>query len=290
MRPLTVLAPVTVLALGLAACGDDDDSNDTTAGAAGADADAASNGGFCDSVEGIEDDFAIFEEDPENIDPATLSDQIATATERFTSVDPPEEIAEDWHAIADLFTLLFEAEDPANMEGEEAFASVLTIGVHVDRVAAYIQDECDVDLGVSAGTVTDSCSLADEADLSVVFPDGVVPEPEGVPFGGDTNDCVWEGEDDDFNVGVATLPAEDLQSDVLDTTQPLATVTIGDVEGQMIDGVYGIGRFGGGRTISFVKGDIGLLVSVRMGGFDADRDVEEETATSIAESVYDALP
>jgi hypothetical protein len=123
------LAVVPALLVALAACGDDDDSD-------GASGDGAS-GDFCDQAESLNETFDEVE-DP-------TSEQFADALDRIRSMDPPEEIADDWNqlvsALEGIEDIDLENPDP------EALAALETEEVEAagDRVDEYLSEECGIE-------------------------------------------------------------------------------------------------------------------------------------------------
>jgi hypothetical protein len=125
------LVAVPALLVGLAACGDDDDS-----GGDSASGDSAS-GDFCDQAESLNESF-------EQIDDPT-SEQFADALDRIRSMDPPEEIADDWNqlvsALEGIEDIDLENPDPealAALETEEMEAAG-------ERVDEYLSEECGIE-------------------------------------------------------------------------------------------------------------------------------------------------
>jgi hypothetical protein len=124
------LVAVPALLVGLAACGDDDDS-----GGDSASGDSASSD-FCDQAESLNETF-------EEVDDPT-SEQFTDALDRIRSMDPPEEIADDWNelvsALEGIEDIDLENPDPealAALETEELEAA----GQRVDE---YLAEECDI--------------------------------------------------------------------------------------------------------------------------------------------------
>jgi hypothetical protein len=122
-RRVVGLAAVPALLVGLAACGDDDDDS--------------AGGSFCDQAESLNETF-------DSIDDPT-SDQFSEALDRIRSMDPPEEIADDWNqlvtALDGLEDIDLENPDP------EALADFDTDAMQEasDRVDEYMADECGIE-------------------------------------------------------------------------------------------------------------------------------------------------
>jgi hypothetical protein len=123
------LAVVPALLVALAACGDDDDSDGASGGGA--------SGDFCDQAESLNETFDEVE-DP-------TSEQFADALDRIRSMDPPEEIADDWNqlvsALEGIEDIDLENPDP------EALAALETEEVEAagDRVDEYLSEECGIE-------------------------------------------------------------------------------------------------------------------------------------------------
>lgn len=280
VRSLSVSA-VAVLLGSVMACGDDGTSGEPDPPSSGAAAGGGSAGGFCESVDGIERDLALANL-TEIEDPAEYPDRVSSAAERFASVEPPAEIASSWQRVSDFFTTTDEAlrdvevrteedlEQALSLEGEEAFGMVLTLPGQAEAVGLYVQETCQVDLGIAAPAVADVCAAVDAAHLQSVFDNGV-PEGEHRPWGNGTVECMWS--DGDREVGVVVMPAQAMRSDLLDGMSPLESVAMGgEAPIDVYDGAFGPLRAAGGRTAATVVGDTGVLASVRSGDPRAEAD------------------
>lgn len=245
------------------------DTSSTTHGGAG--------DGFCDSVDGIEEELlalAVAEDDP-----TRFVEVAARAAERFSTVEPPEQIAAEWQSLGDFFTLVDESlqgvevtskeelDQALNLEGEEAFVMLLRLPGQTEVVGVYVQDECQVDLGITPPAVEDVCAAIDPANLGSVF-DGQVPEGENRRWGGGMVECFWS--DGDREVGVVVMPAETMQSELLEDANQLDSVAFDGAPIDVYDGAFGPLRGAAGRTAATVVGDTGVLASVRSGDPQAE--------------------
>lgn len=282
-RSLPVCA-AALLVGAIAACGDDEPTGGPEAppeSNAPSPAGGGSGGEFCDSVDGIGDDLALLELTQID-DPAQFPDRVSRAAERFTGTEPPAPIAASWRHVSDFFTTADEAlrdvevtteediEQALNLEGEESFAMVLMLPGQAETVGLYVQDECQVDLGITPPAVDNVCAAVDVAHLQSVF-DGDVPEGEHRPWGDGTVECMWD-DGNDREVGVVVMPADAMRSDLLDGMSPLEgeSVQMGSGTIDVYDGAFGPLRAASGRTAATVVGETGVLASVRTGDTSAE--------------------
>ena len=104
-----------------AACSDSDNESSTSGGGGGGDSAEA----FCDDIQALDDRFS------EDTEAANDPDQVLEALE---SLDPPEEIADDFQTVLDANRQAID--DPESTEGLEEAAEAQV------RVSNFIQEEC----------------------------------------------------------------------------------------------------------------------------------------------------
>lgn len=283
-RSLSVCAAVVLLG-SVAACGGGEPTEEPDSGPEASAASAPSStegdaaGGFCEQVDGIGEDLALLKLD-EMDDPAGFPGRVSQAAARFAGVEPPEQIAESWQRVGDFLALADEAlrdvevtneadiEQALNLEGEAAFAMVLLLPGQVEAVGVYVQETCQVDLGITPPAIGDVCAVLDPVHLQSVF-DGGVPEGENRRWGEGTVECTWD-DGDDHQVGVVVMPAGAMNRDLLDGASQVDTVQMDGSAIDVYDGAFGPFRAAGGRTAATVVGDTGVLASVRTGDAQAE--------------------
>jgi len=131
---------IGLVAAGLlfAGCSDSDDDG----GGGGDEASGGDSDSFCSDFQALEDQFA---EDPEA---GAVQDTIREALEEL---DPPDEIADDFEQVLEVFrqTADVDLEDPE----AQADAQELAEGAAEaqERVSTYLEDECGIEPGGSGG-------------------------------------------------------------------------------------------------------------------------------------------
>lgn len=295
-RTVSVCAAV-LIAGSVAACGGEEGTGEPgsqpePSASSVADSDPAN--AFCEGVVGIEDDLALLEL-TEFDDPAGVPDRVSDAAERFATIEPPEQIAASWQHVSDVLALMDESlsdvevqtqediDDALAMEGEQAFTMVLRLPGQVESVGVYVQDTCQVDLGIVPPAIADVCATVDVAHLDSVF-DGDVPEGENRRWGAGAVECVWDDRDD-REVGIVVMPAAAMHDDLLTDLTPLDSVQLENSTIDVYDGAFGLLRAAAGHTAATVVGDTGVLASVRSG----DAQAESQKAIAIAGLVADEL-
>jgi hypothetical protein len=128
---LAIAALVPLLALA-AACGDDD-SSDSGSGSGG---DGGSGGS--QSAEDFCDDFESLNERMSDIDDPS-GDQLQEALDQLQDIDPPDELRDEWDALADSLENL-DFDDPTNADPEAAQQFTEAI----DSISTYVDEHCDV--------------------------------------------------------------------------------------------------------------------------------------------------
>jgi hypothetical protein len=140
----------------------------------------------------------------------------------------------------------------------------------------------------AAASLDDVCALVGDAEVAAVFGDDV-PQPESASYGAGFAECSWEHADDS-RLLVSVMPAAAFQSDFVDQLNR-GEVVESDVLGPdaaSFVGVAGIGTAsGGGASVGFTAGDIGVVVAVRVGEGDAVTDLP--IGVQIAETVAGRL-
>lgn len=121
LRRLVGLVAVPALRLTAAACGDDDD-------------DSAGGGSFCEGARALDDKY-----ENNNLDDPT-SDEFGEALDAFTSLDPPEEIADDWATFVEGFRAFADVD----LSDPEAIAEMDTSEFEAasERIETYMTEEC----------------------------------------------------------------------------------------------------------------------------------------------------
>jgi hypothetical protein len=155
---------LTAASLLLTACGGSDDDNasaesssETTSSASESSADAADSE-FCTEAAGIQE--RVTSSFNAQTDPAALPQALQAAAEEVRQVEPPEEIADDWAALADGIDQIAAAianvdvNDPnaaATFQQEIAPMQQELEGASAN-VGTYLRDECglEVDTGESS--------------------------------------------------------------------------------------------------------------------------------------------
>jgi hypothetical protein len=144
---------VGAVLVSLAACGGgDDDATSSASTSAGADATesaAASDGSdFCTQAAGIDQRVESAMSDLEGDDPS-VADAFGQIAEELRAMDPPEQIASDWDAMAAGLDRMAEAfadfdiTDPDSLAAlEEAEGNLSTASANVET---YLRDECGIE-------------------------------------------------------------------------------------------------------------------------------------------------
>ena len=144
---------VGAVLVSLAACGGgDDDATSSASTSAGADAteSAAASGGsdFCTQAAGIDQRVESARSDLEGDDPS-VADAFGQIAEELRAMDPPEQIASDWDAMAAGLDRMAEAfadfdiTDPDSLTAlEEAEGDLSTASANVET---YLRDECGIE-------------------------------------------------------------------------------------------------------------------------------------------------
>lgn len=292
------VAAVALTAITLSACGAESGSNENAESATRNEPPPDASASFCDQIDGIEQSYELFTAMDE-LEPADMGARVDTAATLFDAVEPPAEISKDWSETARFVRLLDEAfagkdltsqQDLQEIEeesGEQILGAMMSVQTSAQNVGRYVQSECGIDLGVSnAASVPDACTLLDDEDVAVAF-DGSVPKPEPRRYGPSASTCIWE--DGDREVSVTIMSAKALRKDYLSKSQPLDVPVPGVPGGHAYMGVFGIGRFStDGHTVSFIAGEQGGLVSVKLGE-DGDQAAEIGLAGDLAGTIVDGL-
>jgi hypothetical protein len=142
-RRLAVVA-VSALALGgLAACGDDDDGNGSAAS-------------FCDDVTTVDEAFSTLDEDIS--DPSQFGEIFSEVEASLAGIDPPGESADDWDTLTEALAAVVDVVEDVDFEDPEALAALGEelegleerfgdVEAASDRIEAFTEEECGVDLG-----------------------------------------------------------------------------------------------------------------------------------------------
>jgi hypothetical protein len=135
--------------LSLAACGGGDDDV-SSSGAADATESAPASGGsdFCTEAAGIDQRVESAMSDLEGDDPS-VRDAFTQIAQELRAMDPPEQIAPDWDAMAAGLDRMaqafadFDITDPDSLAAlEEAEGDLSTASANVED---YLRDECGID-------------------------------------------------------------------------------------------------------------------------------------------------
>jgi hypothetical protein len=156
-RSLTVcrngLSVAAALVLLTACGGSESDSASDTGEAAPTTSESGADSEFCQEAAGIDERLSSTLENPE--DPTALPQALQEAAAEIRAIDPPEEIADDWNALADgveqiaqVFASI-DVNDPnavaqfeqqvGQLESELSSAST--------NVENYLRDECGIEPG-----------------------------------------------------------------------------------------------------------------------------------------------
>jgi hypothetical protein len=210
---------------------------------------------------------------------ATTIPAIRQGESELQAIEPPSELAADLADVTAFFTLItdaFDGVDPGDeaavqtvlesVFGPETEASATTAAAAVERIDAYVAENCsDGPTDAPASAVDDGCALLDEDELrSRVF---VKTEPTATPrsYGDGYDECIWT--DDRSEVSLMLIPLDEFEREYVAKSTPITNSPIDGVEGGLAyKGTLGIGRFNTrGHSVSFVAGDRGGFVSVRIG-------------------------
>ena len=244
----------------------------------------------CAALEGIEDDLAILQSDLSTDDPQAFVAQVSVAAERFAATEPPAPVAPSWEALADFFTMTDEAlqgveitteddlTEALRFDDEQAFAMVIQFPGHAEAVGAYLQETCDIDLGIVPPAIADVCDALDPAHLGSVF--DAVPAGENRRWGHGVVECFW-ADDSGNEVGVVVGPTEALRRDLLDDQEPVDYVETGGSTVEVYDGALGPLRSAAGRTAATDVKESTVMASVRTG----DATAEQLKAIALADLV-----
>lgn len=149
------------------------------------------------------------------------------------------------------------------------------------------------DGGGDGSSADDPCALLGDTDLTQVFGDNPIPEPEDGSVGAGYYGCEWEldADDmdaDDFNVTIAIVPIDSLESDYLSKMTSLGDID-GVADGHSFDGTVGVmGGSTRGHSVSFSVGEVGGFVGVQKGNH-GDPDTEIDLATEFTKKVVAQL-
>ena len=277
-------------------CGTDEptqtssDHNDSSADStddAGVSATPAADGSgdeFCSQVDGIGAELTLLTSE-DVADPAQYPDQISQAAERFTTLEPPEGVVESWRHVADFLVMVEDALDGVDVSSAEdldealtfdsdSFATVIQLPGHVESVGVFVQDACDVDLGITAPAISNVCDIVDPTHLGSAF-DNAVPAGEHRAWGGGVVECLW-GDTSGPEVGVVVGPAEFIQTDIVAMAEIVDTANFGDATIEVYDCAVGPHRSRGGRTAVIAVDQTSGLASVATG--DASAEAEKAIA------------
>jgi len=139
MRSKVRSTVVAVVLSGLVAVGcSDDDGGDGGTGDSGASGDAeAADGSFCDVAQAVSDGIAT----------AGGPGDVAEIVEQMRSLDVPDEISDDWDAIADVFGAVTESEGQPPEEVPSVDVDQQRAMEASEAVNAYVEEECDFSFG-----------------------------------------------------------------------------------------------------------------------------------------------
>lgn len=243
--------------------------------------------GICAHVDDLAGDLELAIAD-EISDPASAPERYATASERFSTIDPPTDLGREWGALSDLFAMASEALAGQDIQTEEDLSNALSLGNDedtfflvimtpgaADAVGVHLQRECGSDLGYTEPAIDDPCATIDAGTLEAAL--GGAPDGERIAWAGGVRECVWTQGDSEAALVVG--PADALRSDVLADVSELETVGGGII---MYDGAVGPFRAGGGRTAFMDVSDTGVLASAATGDDAADRDHAAQIVTEAA--------
>jgi hypothetical protein len=163
-------ATATAAAFLLTACGGgSDDSASSTSAASSSSAESSSSAAessseapasgseFCTRAQQSLSDFGSSVGDAQ--DPAQAEQQFREAAEEIRGIEPPQEIADDWNALADgLEEIAGTVAGATSNNDQEAAAEMSTqlqeLQQSATAVATYLQQEC----GIDAGTTSESAA------------------------------------------------------------------------------------------------------------------------------------
>ncbi|HET6393780.1 MAG TPA: hypothetical protein VFG13_13240 [Blastococcus sp.] len=140
---------VGAVLLSLAACGSGDDVAGSAASTPATESPAATGGSdFCTQAAGIDQRVDSAMSDLEGDDPS-VADAFTQIAEELRAMDPPEQIASDWDAMAAGLDRMAEAfadfdiTDPESLTAlEEAEGDLSTASGNVET---YLRDECGIE-------------------------------------------------------------------------------------------------------------------------------------------------
>lgn len=263
--------------------------------------DQADGGDFCAELAGLQRSLDLIDISIGTDWPQTIADMRAAERE-LVAVQPPSDIADEWTVVAGFFSLIVTAFEGVDLDDQKAVGDVLqdrlgpeteaaakAAGVAGTRIAAFATDTCGDDTAASpAAAVDDGCALLEDDELrSRVF---VINEPTAEPrsFGDGYDECIWT--DERSEVSLMLIPLEEFQREYVDKSTPITRSPIDGLEGGLAyDGTVGIARFNTrGHSVSFVAGDRGGFVSVRIGE-DGSRSADVGEASRLARLVVSRL-
>ena len=153
------MAAALVVLSGCGASGDDEppatDAGPAPSSAAEGTGGQAAGSEFCTAATALQEQVVTTL--GERPDPAAVRSALQQAAAGFRAVEPPEEIATDWHTLGDgveqIATALAstDVEDPAGRAALEEQVGQLQaqVGPASAAVGAYLRDECGIDDGGS---------------------------------------------------------------------------------------------------------------------------------------------
>jgi hypothetical protein len=168
--PIVRAVSATAAVLLLTACGggsDDESAPSTTSAAPSSAAESSSEAPpsgseFCTQAQTALSDFASSVGGAQ--DPAQAEEQFRQTAEELRGIDPPEEIADNWNALADgleeIAGTVAGATSNSDPEAAARFtAQVQELQPSLTGVGTYLQEECGIeagDLGTSSGSAAPS--------------------------------------------------------------------------------------------------------------------------------------
>ena len=164
-RSLTLLVRATavpVAAVLLTACGGGDGDSDSAASSSAAESSSAApssseaaegDSEFCSQAENFGTELSSsFSSD----DPAQLTQNLQDAADGLREIEAPDEISEDWNALADGLDQVATTLDGVDPNDPEAAAEVQQqlagLQESATNVQTYLQEECGIDAGGAAGS------------------------------------------------------------------------------------------------------------------------------------------
>jgi len=246
---------------------------------------------FCRTVDGIEADLELLDLARWDEEAQRFASQVATASERFSTTKAPESIAEAWDSLRDFFAMTDQALEGVDVtkadelrqalrfDGDDAFAMMLRLPGEAETVGLFIQDACEVDLGIEPPAITNVCETLDPTHLGSVF-DGSVPDGEHRNWGVGVVECFWD-DGDGKEIGVVVGPAESMRDDVLQNATVVDQIKTADGTIEVYDGALGPLRAAAGRTAAIEAKGTAVVASARTG----DTSAEAQKAVALVELV-----